>query len=156
VKRRDAPPLPRLIALHGTGVAADRLARTANDAPMVEEEVLQVLARIARTGKPGDGLRAAELIGKQLGMFREEAHRGPTLEMVLEAGRLRRSRLLAARGINVPAENAIVDGVEPAMNRHKKTGNSAVRAQRRGVHGRTRMRHAWAAAGPVNSRPGSF
>jgi hypothetical protein len=38
---------------------------------MGEGQVLRVLARIARTGKPGDRLRAAELIGRQLGMFRE-------------------------------------------------------------------------------------
>src|SRR5690242_409192 len=64
----------------------DRLAspitgpQTALDTPLGERDVLRVLARIARTGKPGNRLRAAELIGKQLGMFREEAQRGPTLE----------------------------------------------------------------------------
>jgi hypothetical protein len=72
---------PRLVH-----AAADRLAspitgpQTALDTPLGERDVLGVLARIARTGKPGDRLRAAELIGKQLGMFREEAQRGPTLE----------------------------------------------------------------------------
>src|SRR6266853_282818 len=60
---------------HLAEAAADRLARAADDAPMAEEEVLRVLARIARTGKPGDRLRAAELIGKQLGMFRDAAAR---------------------------------------------------------------------------------
>ena len=35
-------------------------------------DVMRVLARIAKTGKPGDRLRAAELIGRQLGMFREK------------------------------------------------------------------------------------
>jgi hypothetical protein len=106
---------PRLV-----DAAADRLAspsagpQTALDAALTEEDVLRILARIARTGKPGDRLRAAELVGKQLGMFREEARRGPTLEeMVLEADRLRRSRLLAAPGINVAAENADSNGMEP-------------------------------------------
>jgi len=70
--------------------------------------------RIARTGKPGDRLRAAELVGKQLGMFKEEARRGPTMEeIVLEAGRLRRSRLLEAPGIDVAAESADANGMEP-------------------------------------------
>src|SRR4051812_41535276 len=99
---------------HLAEAAADRLARAADDAPMAEAEVLRILARIARTGKPGDRLRAAELVGKQLGMFREEARRGPTLEeMVLEAERLRRTRLLAASGINVGAKNADSNGMEP-------------------------------------------
>jgi hypothetical protein len=60
---------------HLAEAAADRLARAADDAPMAEEEVLRVLARIARTGKPGDRLRAAELIGKQLGLFRDAGER---------------------------------------------------------------------------------
>jgi hypothetical protein len=96
---------PRLVH-----AAADRLAspitgpQTALDAPLAEQDVLRVLARIARTGKPGDRLRAAELIGKQLGMFREEAQRGPTLEeIVLEAERLRRCRLSAAPSVEVTA-----------------------------------------------------
>src|SRR4051812_13343893 len=89
---------------HLAGVAADRLARAADGAPMAEDEVLRVLARIARTGKPGDRLRAAELIGKQLGMFREETQHGPTLEeIVLEAERLRRCRLSAAPLVEVTA-----------------------------------------------------
>ena len=105
---------PRLV-----DAAQDRLAtaatgpQTALDAALTEEDVLRILALIARTGKPGDRLRAAELVGKQLGMFREDARRGPTLEeMVLEADRLRRSRLLAAPGINAP-ENADSNGMEP-------------------------------------------
>ena len=59
---------------------------------MGEDEVLRVLARIARTGKPGDRLRAAELLGRQLGMFREQGEdRGPTLEdLVLAAGNSRK------------------------------------------------------------------
>ena len=43
---------------------------------MTEAEVLRVLARIARTGKPVDRLRAAELLGRQLGMFRDQAQAG--------------------------------------------------------------------------------
>lgn len=39
---------------------------------MTEAEVMRVLAGIARRGKPADRLRAAELLGRQLGMFREQ------------------------------------------------------------------------------------
>jgi hypothetical protein len=77
---------------HLTGAAADRLARATEDGPMAEEEVLLVLAKIARTGRPGDRLRAAELIGKQLGMFREagEGDRAMSYaELVLAAQRQR-------------------------------------------------------------------
>jgi hypothetical protein len=38
---------------------------------MSQDEVLRVLSRIARTGKPADRLRAVELLGRQMGMFRE-------------------------------------------------------------------------------------
>ena len=52
--------------------AIERLAQTVADEPaMTEAEVLRVLGSIARRGKPADRLRAAELIGRQLGMFRE-------------------------------------------------------------------------------------
>jgi hypothetical protein len=52
--------------------AAGRLATAGTEAEpdMTAEEVLRVLARIARTGKPRDRLRAAELLGRQMGMFR--------------------------------------------------------------------------------------
>jgi hypothetical protein len=73
--------------------SANARGRAASEEPVTEHEVLRVLARIARTGKAGDRLRAAELIGKQLGMFRQEGDRGPTLEeMILEAERMRRER----------------------------------------------------------------
>ena len=65
------------------GAAIDRLANTsaADEPPMTEDEVMRVLARFARSGKPSDRLRAAELIGKQLGMFRDKGPGGgATLE----------------------------------------------------------------------------
>jgi hypothetical protein len=103
---------PRLV-----DAAQDRLVspltgpQTALDAPLGEQDVLRVLARIARTGKPGDRLRAAELIGKQLGMFREEAQRGASLEeLVLEAERLRRDRLAGTSTVEVTALHAPVIG----------------------------------------------
>ena len=51
-----------------------------------------MLARIARTGRPGDRLRAAELIGRQLGMFRDagqESAAATFAELVLAAQRMR-------------------------------------------------------------------
>jgi hypothetical protein len=74
------------------GAAAERLASFVDDAPMAEDEVLRVLARIARTGKPADRLRAAELIGKQLGMFRDAGQADAAMsyaELVLAAQRKR-------------------------------------------------------------------
>jgi hypothetical protein len=71
--------------------ATERLAEAlgGQDEPMDEAGVLRVLARIARTGKPGDRLRAAELIGKHLGMFRDEGPgEGVSLtDLILRAGR---------------------------------------------------------------------
>jgi hypothetical protein len=87
---------------HLAEAAADRLARAADDVPMAEEEVLRVLARIARTGKPGDRLRAAELIGKQLGLFRDVGERDGArnfAELVLAAQRKR----------ELPAASEVVD-----------------------------------------------
>jgi hypothetical protein len=96
---------PRLV-----NAAADRLAMPAagapSEEPVTQDEVLRVLARIARTGRAGDRLRAAELIGKQLGMFRQqEGDRGPTLEeMILEADRMSRERS------GQPADGDVGDG----------------------------------------------
>ena len=72
--------------------AQERLATSAaEEAPLSEAEVLRVLARIARRGRAGDRLRAAELIGKHLGMFREKAAgEGMSLaDLVPESGRRR-------------------------------------------------------------------
>ncbi len=72
--------------------AAERLG-TSTDAgaePITEAEVLRVLARIARTGKPGDRLRAAELLGRHMGMFREQGNDEPGVslaDLILRAGR---------------------------------------------------------------------
>ena len=51
----------------GNGALAEAVG--GQDCPMDEAGVLRV---IARTGKPGNRLRAVELIGKHLGMFRDE------------------------------------------------------------------------------------
>lgn len=77
---------------HLAGAAADRLAGATKDGPMAEDEVLLVLAKIARTARPGDRLRAAELIGKHLGMFRDPAQPDSAMtfaELVLAAQRQR-------------------------------------------------------------------
>ena len=63
--------------------ATERLSNPSGDEPaMTEDEVLRVLARIARHGKPGDRLRAAELIGRRLGMFSEKNE--PACRVTLE------------------------------------------------------------------------
>ena len=74
--------------------AAERLSSAERDEPeMTVTGVMRVLARIARTGKPGDRLRAAELLGRQLGMFREQVEgRCLTLEDLMPKSKyLRRS-----------------------------------------------------------------
>lgn len=90
--------------------ATERLAADIGglDVLMNQREVLRVLARIARTGKPGDRLRAAELIGKHLGMFREA---GPDMgasfaELVLAAGRKRDLAQVTVRVVDPHAERA--------------------------------------------------
>jgi hypothetical protein len=96
------------------GAAIDRLtsAPTAAEPPMTEDEVLRVLARIDRTGKPSDRLRAAELVGRQLGMFRDAGTGGgATLEeMVLAADR--RHRLLP-RGATIEVVDPYAQRPEP-------------------------------------------
>jgi hypothetical protein len=72
-------------------LAADRLesAPSRRLEPISQDEVLRVLAHIAGTGKPSDRLRAAELLGKHMGMFREEQDgRGVTLEHLVHGRRL--------------------------------------------------------------------
>jgi hypothetical protein len=98
---------PRLAA-----AAADRLVNAPADAESAmgedEDEVLRVLARIARTGKPSDRPRAAELIGRQLGMFREKpdgSARASYAEVILEA---RRQRSLQAVTVAVADQDATV------------------------------------------------
>ena len=54
-------------------VAAERLASARHDEPeMSMAEMQRVLARIARTGKPSDRLRALELLGRHVGMFSDK------------------------------------------------------------------------------------
>src|SRR5438067_11773823 len=96
---------------HLAGVAADRLARAADDAPMAEEEVLRVLARIARTGKPGDRLRGAELVGKQLGMFRDAGERegAGNLAVLVRAAQRRRELPAASEVVDVYAGTGVAE-----------------------------------------------
>jgi hypothetical protein len=75
--------------------------------PMTEAEVLGVLARIARTGKPGDRLRAVELIGRHMGMFREKTPDPGTsfADLILAASRKRELRAVDVV-IDVPRNDA--------------------------------------------------
>lgn len=93
------------------GAAADRLvsATAAPEPPMTEDEVMRVLARIARCGKPSDRLRAAELIGKQLGMFRDKGPGGgATLEDLV---------LAADRRFRLPKPAVTIEVVDPYAGR---------------------------------------
>ena len=47
-----------------------------SEAVMTDTELLSLLSHIARTGKAAEQLRAAELLGRQLGMFREGSNPG--------------------------------------------------------------------------------
>jgi hypothetical protein len=98
------------------GAAADRLvgATAASELPMTENEVMHVLARIARSGKPSDRLGAAELIGKQLGMFRDKEPGGQvTLEdLVPAAGQ--------GRGGRVSQGAPGLDGVQRLNAQHER------------------------------------
>ena len=57
--------------------AAARLAtRPGNDEPITAEEMVRLLARIARTGPPAARLRAIGLLGTEWGCSRELPVRG--------------------------------------------------------------------------------
>ena len=58
--------------------AAGRLANsTGDEPPITEADMMRLLARIARTGKPGGRLRAIEMLGKQMGLFRDKPEPPP-------------------------------------------------------------------------------
>ena len=58
--------------------ATERLGNpSADEPPITEAEMMRLLARIARTGKPGDRLRAIEMLGKQMGLFRDKPNDPP-------------------------------------------------------------------------------
>jgi hypothetical protein len=58
--------------------AAAQLARRMPDeAPITADEIFRLLTRIARTGPPTPRLRAIELLGGRMGLFRAEAATGP-------------------------------------------------------------------------------
>jgi hypothetical protein len=58
---------------HITEAAAAQLAsRRPNDEPVTAEEMVRLLARIARTGPAAARLRALELLGERMGLFRTE------------------------------------------------------------------------------------
>ena len=87
--------------------AAERLAASAaEEPPIAPEEMLRILARIARTGRPGDRLRAIELLGSDQGMVPgpeaalvpstlTDDERAQRIEAILERARARRALALA-------------------------------------------------------------
>lgn len=53
--------------------ATERLGTPgADEPPITEAEMMRLLAGIARRGKPGDRLRAIEMLGRQMGLFRDK------------------------------------------------------------------------------------
>ena len=51
--------------------AAQLASRTGNDEPITAEEMVRLLARIARTGPPAVRLRVIEMLGARMGLFQE-------------------------------------------------------------------------------------
>jgi len=90
--------------------AAAQLARRASDAsPITAEEMVRLLARIARTGPPAARLRALELLGARMGLFADAASPGPAVALsdeeraeriifIPERARARRELAEAAQG----------------------------------------------------------
>ncbi len=82
--------------------AAAQLARCVSDeTPVTAEEILRLLARIARTGPPAARLRALELLGERMGLLRSKPAAGPIAALsvddradriaaILERARMRR------------------------------------------------------------------
>jgi hypothetical protein len=85
----------------------ERLATSpSEEPPITPEEMLRVLARIARMGRPGDRLRAIELLGSRMGMLQvpevalassalTDDQRAERIEAILERARARRAVALA-------------------------------------------------------------
>jgi hypothetical protein len=98
-------------------IARAHLDRIGGDhRPMKEDEVMEIFAQVARTGKTPDRLRAAELIGKLLGMFRDSSESSGTslADLILRAGRPRVVRDGLTTTSGATAVVAVVPGVDHA------------------------------------------
>jgi hypothetical protein len=144
---------PRLVH-----AAADRLAspatgpQTARDEPLGEEEVLRVLARIARTGRPADWLRAAELIGRRLGMFGDRAEalvqmenlsdeeRAFRIEAILERARARRATPDAKRRRAAAMKPRLAEAAAKRLEEAPESERRPAGGSAEGTMGRA---HAW-------------
>ena len=95
--------------------AAQLARRPAKDEPFTAEEMFRLLAKIARTGPPVARLRALELLGERIGLFRTEPAAGPVpalsdderaarIEVIL--GRARQRHAIGrGGGVAVPQED---------------------------------------------------
>jgi len=95
--------------------AAQLARRPPNDEPITPEEMVRVLARIARTGPPAARLRALELLSERMGLLGTEPAAGPVpalsdderaarIEVIL--GRARQRHAVGrGGGVAVPQEN---------------------------------------------------
>src|ERR1700738_898104 len=101
-----------------TEAAAAHLAiRAGIDAPITAEDMVRLLARIARTGPAAARLRAIELLGAPMGLFQEapsaapltalsDEERAERIAAILDRARLRRA-MAQAQGddpVAVPQE----------------------------------------------------
>jgi hypothetical protein len=91
--------------------AAQLATRAGSDEPITAEEMVRLLARIARTGPAAARLRAIELLGARMGLFQEAPGAGPPaslsdderaqrIEAILDSARQRRAM---AQGQGDPA-----------------------------------------------------
>jgi len=82
--------------------AAELARRATDDVPITAEEMIQLLARIARTGPPAARLRAIELLGARMGGLPDasavgrpaplsEDERAERIEAILAPARMRRA-----------------------------------------------------------------
>ena len=82
--------------------AAQLASRRPNDEPVTAEEMVRLLARIARTGPPAARLRAIELLGARMALFQEapgaspftalsDEERAERIEAILVRARQRRA-----------------------------------------------------------------
>ena len=69
---------------------------------------MRLLAGIARRGRPGDRLRAIELLGKQMGLFRETEAPRSQQERARASAELREKLMRRLEALRVPERAAVL------------------------------------------------
>jgi hypothetical protein len=90
--------------------ASERLAASnTEEPPITEAEMMRLLAGIARRGRPGDRLRAIELLGKQMGLFSEKGEKPQSVAERQERTRkLREDLMRRINALCVPERAAVL------------------------------------------------